>query len=427
MRRFLLLIPLLALLVGAATAPLAARSAIPDRYIVVLRDDADAPAVAREHAGAHGLTVDHVYEHALKGYAAAIPAGRLDYLKADGRVRFVTPDAELHAAEGGARPAAAKRPGTPSPTPAPQPAQQAPTGLRRIGGSTDGVHQTLANKGAGVGVAVIDSGIDSTHPDLTGVIDGTSCVKGSKTASDDNGHGTHVAGTIAARDNGIGVVGVAPEVTLYAVKVLDSTGAGATSAIICGIDWVTANVGKIAVANLSLTGAGIATPSNADCTNGNNDALHTAICRSARAGITYVAAAGNGGTDATDTVPAAYGEVITVSALADFNGLPGGGGISTLGCSGTDDAFAAFSNFGPPIALAAPGACIGSTWPGGGYRTLSGTSMATPHVAGAAALYKVLHPLATSAEVKTGLVAAQEPGPIPGDPDVNKEGVVHVR
>ncbi len=427
MRRFTLLIPLVALLLGLRVAPLAADAAASDRYIVVLRDDTDAPAVASEHTAAHGLSVSHVYEHALKGYAAAIPVGRLAALKADGRVRSVTADTTIRATDPDARRlAAAKKPGTP--TPGPQPAQVAPTGLQRIGGSTDGVHQTLASKGAGVGVAILDSGIDLAHPDLAGAIDGTSCVKGAKTAADDNGHGTHAAGTIGARDNAIGVVGVAPEVTLYAVKVLDNTGYGAFSTIICGIDWVTANADKIAVANLSLGGAGVATPSHADCTNDNADALHTAICRSVKAGITYVAAAGNDSKDATGFVPAAYAEVITVSALTDFNGLPGGGGVSALGCSGADDTFAAFSNYGAPITIAAPGACIRSTWPGGGYSTLSGTSMATPHVAGAAALYKTLHPAATPTEVKAGLVAAQEPGPIPSDPDPGyKEGVVHVR
>ncbi len=425
MRRLGLPMLLAMLFLGLAAVPLGARSAAPDRYIVVLRDGADAQAVAREHANAHALGLTHVYEHALKGYAAAIPAGRLAYLKADSRVRFIAADAEVQAADSGApRPAASKKPGTPPPPP--QPSQQAPTGLRRIGGSANGINQTLANKGAGVGVAVLDTGIDLAHPDLAGVVDGTSCVKGAKSANDDHGHGTHVAGTIAARDNSIGVVGVAPAATLYAVKVLDATGSGTFSSLICGVDWVTANAGRVRVANLSLSAAGAATPSHADCTNGNDDALHTAICHSVRAGVTYVAAAGNSAADATGFVPAAYEEVITVSALADYNGAPGGGAQATC-YPGTDDAFAAFSNYGAPVDLAAPGVCILSTSSHGGYATRSGTSMAAPHVAGAAVLYRFATPAATPDQVRAGLVAQQEPGLLLGDPDPYAEGVVRMR
>src|SRR5207302_9157880 len=136
------------------------------------------------------------------------------------------------------------------------------------------------------GVAVIDTGIDLSHPDLSGVQNGTNCIKRYQSADDDNGHGTHVAGIIAARDNGLGVVGVAPAATLFAVKALDASGWGYWSSIICGIDWAAKNPGLVRVANMSLAGSGTTTPSNLDCTNGNADALHTAICRATKLGIT---------------------------------------------------------------------------------------------------------------------------------------------
>ncbi|MBI3972688.1 MAG: S8 family serine peptidase [Chloroflexi bacterium] len=412
------------------TPAAAAAPAVPERYVVVLRDEADPRAVAQEHASAHALGVAFVYQHALKGYAARIPAARLAQIQADPRVAFVSVDRPVWALDvvpgrpgttgkGGAGAAKSGQGGS-------SPAQQAPTGLRRIGGSTDGVHQTLGNKGAGVGIAVIDTGIDLTHPDLSPVAGGTTCVTGTANASDDHGHGSHVAGTIGARDNTIGVVGVAPEVTLYAVKVMDATGAGTWAQVICGIDWVTANAGTIKVANLSLGGYGSATPSKADCTNGNSDALHLAICKSVKAGVTYVVAAGNDFWDAGGQIPAAYEEVITVSALADFNGLPGGGAKATCR-NDVDDTFANFSNFGAAVDIAAPGVCILSTWKAGGYNTISGTSMAAPHVAGAAALYKAANPGVTPAQVRSGLIAGWEPGPLAGDPGSYKEGVVHLR
>jgi subtilisin family serine protease len=142
------------------------------------------------------------------------------------------------------------------------------------------------------------------------------------------------------------------------------------------------------------------------------------------AGVTYVVAAGNSSSDASFFVPANFPEVITVSAITDFDGAPGGAGAPTC-AYGTDDQFAGFSNFGPPVDLAAPGVCVLSTWRGGGYNTISGTSMASPHVTGAAALYKSTHPSATPAQVKAALQAA---GTFDwtGDPDTTKEPLVNV-
>jgi len=173
--------------------------------------------------------------------------------------------------------------GKPVPTPAPQPVETIPTGVRRAGVNS-------ANHGFGIGVAVIDTGIDLTHPDLN-VVANMTCIPRTKSGNDDNGHGTHVAGTIAALDNEFGVLGVASQSDLYAVKVLDKRGSGSWSSVICGIDWVTENAQalNIKVANMSLGGSGY---SDDNCGKDNADALHQAICTSTAAGITYVVAAG---------------------------------------------------------------------------------------------------------------------------------------
>jgi subtilisin family serine protease len=200
-----------------------------------------------------------------------------------------------------------------------------------------------------------------------------------------------VAGTIGARNQGSGVVGVAPGTMVYAVKVLDSHGSGLWSSIICGIDWVTANASAlgIRVANMSLGGLG---DDYSDCAG---DPLHQAICNSTDAGVVYTVAAGNSGWDwgaPPPDVPAWFPEVLTVTAVADSDGKAGGAG-GAPGCrpAEVDDKRASFSNFSDDPAddghtVAAPGVCIRSTWPGGGYATLSGTSMAAPHIAGLVAL-----------------------------------------
>jgi subtilisin len=380
---------------SAQTAPVL--GAIADQYIVVLREGADDPrAVARQHANAHALGLLHVYEHALKGYAARIPAARLAAVRADPRVLYVSEDQEVEAF-----------------------AQTLPTGVDRIGADLSSAASGNGSGSVSVDVAVIDTGIDVDHPDLN-VVGGTNCSTGSG-YDDGNGHGTHVAGTIGARDNGAGVVGVAPGARLWAVRVLNSSGSGSFSSIICGVDWVTAHRATIEVANMSLGGSGTE-PSGSGCTTGN--ALHDAICRSVAAGVTYVVAAGNSAADARNFVPAAYDEVITVSALADFDGRTGGRGAPTCR-SDQDDTLADFSNYGPDIDLIAPGVCILSTWRGGGYNTISGTSMASPHVAGAAALYKASNPGASPAQVKTALQAAGTTD-WTGDRDGTRERLLNV-
>lgn len=364
---------------------------IPGDYVVVLKDGVDADAAADDLAAEHGLALGHVYHAALRGFSAHVPEARLEKLKADARVAFVSEDRLVEASA---------KPGSSSGT-VTQPPQTVPTGVRRI------LADANANKGAGVTVAIIDTGIDLSHPDLaSNVIANKSCIIGKKSGADDNGHGSHVAGTIAALDNAIGAVGVAPQAKLAAVKVLNSQGSGSWSSIICGLDWVVANAAalNIKVANMSLGGGG---SSDGNCGNTNNDALHKAICRVRDAGVTLVVAAGNESSDTATKVPAAYDDaVITVSALADSDGLAGGLGVATS--YGADDTFASFSNYGTAVDIGAPGVKIYSTWKGGAYNTISGTSMASPHVAGAAALYLASHPGTAWTAVRDALAASGE-------------------
>ncbi|HVL03007.1 MAG TPA: S8 family serine peptidase, partial [Acidimicrobiales bacterium] len=230
----------------------------------------------------------------------------------------------------------------------------------------DNVDQTRVD----AGIAVLDSGV-AVHPDL-GLVSQVDCTRaGCPSGGDDRyGHGTHVAGSAAAIDNGFGVVGVAHGARLYSVKVLGDDGGGFFSDIIAGIDWATARPGAIDVINMSLSG------------QGHLDSLDRAIDNAVGAGIAVVVAAGNNSGGAVDIIPANHPEVLAVSALADTNGVSGGGRGY---CSGSDDHLATVSNFGANVDVIAPGTCILSTLPGG-YGTKTGTSMAAPHVAGAAAL-----------------------------------------
>ena len=255
-----------------------------------------------------------------------------------------------------------------------------------------------------VDVAVIDTGADLTHPDLNINRAGAkNCSVGAVNANDLNGHGTHVSGTIGALDNGAGVVGMAPGARIWPVKVLTDAGSGLNSDVICGIDYVTAQ---------------------RDADRGRQHeprrrrrrrrqlrrhqrrrrCTRRSASRSRPASPTWSRRATTPPTHRTST-PAAYDEVITVSALSDFNGLPGGGAPSTCRAD-VDDTFADYSNHGADVDLIAPGICINSTWMLGGYNTISGTSMASPHVAGGAALYRATHPTATPAAVKAALQAS---------------------
>jgi len=326
------------------------------RYIVVLDDSVGSPAaVARQQTLRLGALLGPVFSHALNGYVAELTPAAVDRLRADPRVTAVEPDTWVHISD-----------------------QQVPTGVRRIFADDNPVLDIDSQDDVrvDVDVAVIDTGV-TRHPDLN-VVARADCSLGiclSGFGMDDNGHGTHVAGTIGALDNGVGVVGVAPGARIHSVKVCLATGSCLSSALVAGIDYVTARAGTIEVANMSLGGAGTST------------AVANAITRSVNAGVVYAVAAGNDAADASGFFPANHPDVITVSALADSDGEPGGvGGNPACRPQSHDDALADFSNFGATVEVAAPGVCILSTWNDGGLNTLSGTSMATPHVTGAAAI-----------------------------------------
>jgi subtilisin family serine protease len=354
------------------------------RYIVVLKDSVAHPgAVAEDQAEEVDGDVGLVYRSALRGYAATLPRDEVETLEEDPRVAYVTPDRKVELLS-----------------------QATPTGVERVYAPENSSLQIdgIDNLRVNADVAVIDTGIDYTHPDLN-VVARADCVPGSgkdepptcvdNSGTDDYGHGTHVAGIVGALDNGEGTVGVAPGARLWAVKVL-AGGTGYESWITGGVDWVTAHASQIEVANMSL-GCNCAMP-----------ALEKAINASINAGVVYTIAAGNLGIDAKYFSPASDPAAITVSALADYDGNPGGAAEPTCTAGyGTDDTLATFSNFGAGVDVAAPGVCIRSTAPIGGsplfpepegepeegapapdpgYGTISGTSMAAPHVAGAAAI-----------------------------------------
>lgn len=340
-------------------------SRVPGRYIVVLKDSVDHPgSVAAAQSERYDGDLGFVYHSALKGYSVGdLSKGDIEALRNDPRVKYVAPDRKIEADE-------QKVPASVQRTFAPQNAAL----------DIDGVDDVRVD----VDVAVIDTGIDHTHPDLN-VVSRVNCVPGdteegnfiecvSNSGADGAGHGTHVAGTVGAIDNGEGVVGVAPGARLWSVRVLGNDGTGAESWIVGGIDWVTSQSSSIEVANVSIGGAGPSPSQN------------TALKASVEKGVVYAVSAGNNGKNTSSQHPANSPDVITVSALADYDGQPGGTGKSTCTNWGPDDTLAGFSNWGSDVEIAAPGVCVYSTLPEGKYGYKNGTSMASPHVAGAAAI-----------------------------------------
>lgn len=427
------LLMICAILASSVTHAVAGPNHVPGRYIVVLNDEVSGPpAVANQMAAMHGLGLGHIYRHAIKGYSCAIPDHVIEKVKRDPRVKYVEQDAIYHAV-----------------------VQTLPTGVDRIDAELNATANIDGSDDEiNVDIAIIDSGIDTDHPDLRvasgmrfyTITGGPPWNRGTfsdDNYDDDNGHGTHVAGTAAAIDNNYGVVGVAPGARLWAVKVLGANGSGPLSDIIAGIDWVTENAAQIEVANMSLGGHGFST------------ALRTAIQNSVAKGIVYVVAAGNDAQDvygldgtfgtADDFIPAAYPEAAAISAMADTDGQPGGtGGPSRYGEA--DDSMARFSNYsgsagagnpvtspGAAIDLALPGVDILSTYLNGGYAIGDGTSMASPHAAGLAALYIAANGRASDADgvyairqalIDQGVAQTSTQGLASlNDPDGNEENI----
>lgn len=315
-----------------------------NRRIVVFSDD-EVNSGAQEAIvkGAGGVIIKRL--GLINAQAVYLPEQAEPALRIHSSVKRIDPDILVRA--------------TGKPTPPPQPSQTLPWGIDRV--EADLAWSTTG--GNGVRVAVIDTGIDLSHPDLAlNIKGGVNTINSRKSANDDNGHGTHVAGTVAALNNSIGVVGVGPAVNLYAVKVLDRNGSGFLSDVIEGLEWAVNN--GMQVVNMSLG------------TNSDIQSFHDAVIKVNQAGAVQVAAAGNDG--AAVDFPGAYAEVIGVAAVQKNSD----GTLSV----------ASFTSRGPEVDLSAPGVDILSTYKGGSYASLSGTSMATPHVTGVAALVLTVFP-----------------------------------
>jgi len=279
--------------------------------------------------------------------------------------------------------------------------QTLPTGINRIDAesssssssssaatsNTMSTNQTKMSNLDNVQIGIIDTGIDLKNEELN-VVSDVSFVPGEPTGQDGNGHGTHVSGIAAAKDDSDGVVGVAPGAKLTAIKVLSASGSGSTASVLAGLDYALQHANELDVVNLSLGGPGTSVATN------------TAITKLQRAGVPVVVAAGNDNEDAAFFSPANAPDAWTVSSILDTDGKCGGLG------GANDDSFLSFSNYGSVVEIAAPGGKINSTIPGGKYAQFSGTSMAAPHVAGAVALYKSSHPDASPAEIFNKLIEA---------------------
>jgi subtilisin family serine protease len=339
---------------------------IPGHYIVVYKDNVT-PIEGNRHIdsvrGERGARIKHVYENALKGFAAQLSDASVASLRANPKVAYIEQEQEFTADDiDGVEALDIAQAG-------------ATWGLDRIDQKNLPLNSVFnyTRTGKGVNAYVIDTGILQTHIEFGGrAVKGFDAVTSGGAASDCNGHGTHVAGTIGSK-----TYGVAKEAKLIAVRVLDCNGSGSTSGVIAGIDWVRKNAVKPAVANMSLGG-------------GASTALDSAVVAAINAGITFAIAGGNSNANACNYSPARVSAAITVGATT------------------STDTRASYSNYGSCLDIFAPGSNIKSTWNTSttAVNTISGTSMATPHVAGAVALYLQSYPTAPPATVRNALVSA---------------------
>ncbi|WP_309112557.1 S8 family serine peptidase [Saccharothrix sp.] len=346
-----------------------ASNAIKDSYIVVLKDASTAGVAALSNK--YDAKVKHTYSHALRGFSATMSEAQARRIAADPAVAYVEQDGVVSIS------------GTQSPVPS--------WGLDRIDQAALPLDNsyTYPNEGSGVNAYIIDTGIRVTHTDFGGrAVHGRDTVDNDNDATDCNGHGTHVAGTTGGT-----AYGVAKKVKLIGVRVLDCAGSGSYAGVIAGVDWVTANAVKPAVANMSLGG-------------GASSTVDDAVRRSIASGVTYAVAAGNSNADACNYSPARTAEAITVGATT------------------SSDARASYSNYGTCLDIFAPGSSITSAWHTSdtATNTISGTSMASPHVAGAAAVYLAANTSATPQQVRDALVNAATSGVVtsPGTGSPNK-------
>ncbi|MDQ0580035.1 S8 family peptidase [Streptomyces rishiriensis] len=332
-------------------------TAVKDSYIVTLKSQAGfkaSSATGRNLVKGYGGTVGKTFGSALNGYTATLSATEARRLAADPAVATVEQNQTVRVSD--------------------TTQSSAPWGLDRVDQTSlplSGTYTYPDTAGSGVTAYVIDTGVRITHSQISGRASyGYDAVDGDTTASDGNGHGTHVATTIAGS-----TYGVAKKAKIVAVRVLDNAGSGTTAGVIAGIDWVTNNHSGPSVANLSLGG-------------GASTTLDTAVRNSIASGVTYAVAAGNSSANASSYSPARVTQAITVGATT------------------STDARASYSNYGSVLDIFAPGSSITAGWytSDTATNTISGTSMATPHVAGAAAVYLAGHTSATPAQVATALV-----------------------
>ncbi|MGW2048167.1 S8 family peptidase [Streptomyces sp. NPDC001858] len=350
-------------------------TAVKDSYIVTLKPQAGfkaSSATGKDLIKEYGGTVDKTFGAALNGYTATLSAAEARRLAADPAVAVVEQNQTVQVTD--------------------TTQSSAPWGLDRVDQTSlplSGTYTYPDTAGTGVTAYVIDTGVRITHSQISGrAAYGYDAVDGDTTASDGNGHGTHVATTIAGS-----TYGIAKKAKIVAVRVLNNAGSGTTAGVIAGINWVTANHSGPSVANMSLGGGASAT-------------LDTAVANSIASGVTYAVAAGNSAANASSYSPARVASAITVGATT------------------STDARASYSNYGSVLDIFAPGSSITAGWytSDTATNTISGTSMATPHVAGAAAVYLAGHTSATPAQVATALTGGATTGKVtsPGTGSPNR-------